>query len=547
MDVDCSDGNDCTGDVCAPADGSCSNPNETDGTACDFSGAPGVCMSGTCEDDTVDLCMGVDCSDGNECTEDVCAPADGSCSNPNETDGTACDFSGADGVCMSGTCEDAMLCNGVDCSDGNDCTEDLCDPADGSCSNPNETDGTVCDASGSPGTCQTGVCVGLCDGVDCSDGNDCTEDVCDPADGSCSNPNETDDTVCEFSSGVGGVCRSGTCEDAMLCEDVDCSDGNDCTEDVCDPADGSCSNPDDVDICSDDNECTQDVCDSADGSCSNPNLPHPTECEFLRGVAGICDGAGTCLDAMLCEDVDCSDGNECTEDVCDRADGSCSNPDVDCSDGNECTQDVCDSADGSCSNPNVPHPTVCEFSSGVAGVCDGAGTCVDAMLCEDVDCSDGKDCTEDVCDRADGSCSNPNETDGTACDFSGVGGVCMSGTCVDAMLCEDVDCSDGKDCTEDVCDRADGSCSNPIVDCSDGNECTEDVCNPAGGLCSNPNVPHPTVCEFSSGVAGVCDGAGTCLDAMLCEDVDCSDGNDCTEDVCDRADGSCSNPNVDLS
>jgi len=34
-----------------------------------------------------------------------------------------------------------------------------CDPADGSCSNPNETDDTVCDASGSPGTCQTGVCV----------------------------------------------------------------------------------------------------------------------------------------------------------------------------------------------------------------------------------------------------------------------------------------------------------------------------------------------------------------------------------------------------
>jgi hypothetical protein len=215
MDVDCSDGNECTGDVCASADGSCSNPNVTDGTACDFSGADGVCMSGTCEG-TPDPCMDVDCSDGNECTEDVCDSADGSCSNPNETDGTACDFSGEGGICMSGMCEDEVLCNGVDCSDGNDCTEDLCDPADGSCSNPNETDGEVCDASGNPGTCQTGVCVGLCFVVDCSDGNDCTEDVCDPADGLCSNPNETDDTVCEFSSGVGGVCISGTCEDAML-------------------------------------------------------------------------------------------------------------------------------------------------------------------------------------------------------------------------------------------------------------------------------------------------------------------------------------------
>ncbi|MBW2190477.1 MAG: hypothetical protein JRG93_12975, partial [Deltaproteobacteria bacterium] len=166
------------------------------------------------------------------------------------------------------------LCMDVDCSDGNECVQDgTCDPADGQCiPGANETDGTVCDASGNPGTCQTGVCVGLCDGVDCSDGNDCTEDVCAPADGSCSNPNEPDDTVCEFSSGVGGICDgAGTCEDAKLCEGVDCSDGNDCTQDVCDPA---------------------------DGSCSNPNEPHPTECDFRRDVAGICV-EGTCEDAML--------------------------------------------------------------------------------------------------------------------------------------------------------------------------------------------------------------------------------------------------------
>jgi hypothetical protein len=244
MDVDCSDGNECVQDgTCDPADGQCiPGANEMDGTVCDASGNPGTCQTGVC----VGLCDGVDCSDGNDCTEDVCAPADGSCSNPNETDGIACDLSGEAGICMSGMCEEAVLCEDVDCSDGNDCTEDVCDPADGSCSNPNETDGEVCDASGNPGTCQTGVCVGLCEDVVCSDDNDCTEDVCDPADGSCSFPNETDDTVCEFSSGVGGICDgAGTCEDAKLCEDVVCSDDNDCTEDVCDPADGSCSNPDD--------------------------------------------------------------------------------------------------------------------------------------------------------------------------------------------------------------------------------------------------------------------------------------------------------------
>jgi hypothetical protein len=55
-----------------------------------------------------------------------------------------------------------MLCDGVDCSDGNDCTADVCDPQDGSCSNPNEPNDTVCDAAGTPGTCQGGTCVADC-------------------------------------------------------------------------------------------------------------------------------------------------------------------------------------------------------------------------------------------------------------------------------------------------------------------------------------------------------------------------------------------------
>jgi hypothetical protein len=56
-------------------------------------------MSGVCE--AVDLCAGVDCSDGNECTDDVCDPADGSCSNPAVADGTACSI----GECVSGACQ----------------------------------------------------------------------------------------------------------------------------------------------------------------------------------------------------------------------------------------------------------------------------------------------------------------------------------------------------------------------------------------------------------------------------------------------------------
>jgi hypothetical protein len=117
-------------------------------------GAGGVGGSGG----TSALCVGVDCSDGNDCTQDVCDSADGTCSNPDEADQTACDFVGGPGICASGTCVDGTLCNNMDCSDGNQCTQDVCDPVDGSCSNPAEANGTACTVGGISGTCSDGVC-----------------------------------------------------------------------------------------------------------------------------------------------------------------------------------------------------------------------------------------------------------------------------------------------------------------------------------------------------------------------------------------------------
>ena len=100
------------------------------------------------------------CNDSNECTQDVCNPANGMCSHPNETNGTSCGFSGNPGICTAGVCEDAMLCAdaATRCDDSNECTENVCNPPDGLCSNPNETNGTSCDFSGLPGVCTDGVC-----------------------------------------------------------------------------------------------------------------------------------------------------------------------------------------------------------------------------------------------------------------------------------------------------------------------------------------------------------------------------------------------------
>ena len=266
--VDCGDGNPCTDDVCNPADGRCSSRDAEDGTVCEFGEHPGQCRSGVC----VGLCVGVDCDDDNDCTEDVCNQADGTCSNIDLPDGAQCDFEGFPGVCRVGVCVDAERCRDVDCSDENDCTHDVCDPMDRSCSNPNKPEGADCEIDDNPGRCSEGRCVGLCEGVDCDDDNPCTADDCDPATGSCLHTPVEEGTECDF-GGNPGICQTAVC--VSVCELEPCNDGNDCTQDVCDIEDGSCSNPNEVDgaACEIDGEtgqCRHGVCVPTGGANQPP-------------------------------------------------------------------------------------------------------------------------------------------------------------------------------------------------------------------------------------------------------------------------------------
>jgi len=156
------------------------------------------------------LCEGVVCEDdGNECTDGVCDPATGMCEHVTVEDDTACDFGGLPGLCQAGVCEDAMLCEGVVCEDDdNQCTNDVCDPATGTCGHVTVEDDTACDFGGSPGLCKAGVCVDamLCEGVMCDDDNECTSDACEPATGECNHTPIEDGTGC-----TDGICRAGVC------------------------------------------------------------------------------------------------------------------------------------------------------------------------------------------------------------------------------------------------------------------------------------------------------------------------------------------------
>jgi hypothetical protein len=144
----------------------------------------------------------------------------------------------------------------------------------------------------------------------------------------------------------------------------------------------------------------------------------------ITGLEGLfcCPGSEYCRDyCPECErPEDCDDDDACTEDSCDYANGTCYFTPL-CDDNNECTEDLC--IDGTCAYNPVADNTQCDFH-GLPGLCI-SGRCEDAGLCEPVDCSDGDACTDDVCDPADGSCDNPPVDDGTACGE----GLCIDGKC----------------------------------------------------------------------------------------------------------------------
>ena len=75
------------------------------------------------------LCEGVECDDGNVCTGDACNPATGACEHVPVADGTACDES-------------------------NECTTGMC--ANGECDTTPVQEGTAC--GNGAGTCQLGIC-----------------------------------------------------------------------------------------------------------------------------------------------------------------------------------------------------------------------------------------------------------------------------------------------------------------------------------------------------------------------------------------------------
>ena len=548
------------------------------------------CNLGVCEDGE---CMSVAKDDGTPCPSEtsecrVGACAAGECQGTDKPDGTPCnngDWCTDPDACTGGEC----LGPARDCSDGLDCTDDTCDPdrfacdhaavagscfIDGAChadGDPNPAnpcqecisgtagdqwtndDTNACDdgnACTSPDYCQAGVCLGTpqpgccATNSDCDDSHDCTDDVCNPADGTCSNPVITGFCL------IGATCYAdGTANPANPCQECQnsgsptgwsnntdpCDDGIYCTgNDRC--ADGACQGTTGV-VCDDGLDCTTDTCNETGQSCGysvDPGYCLIGNACIAEGTANPANPCQECMSASSQTDWSnddsntCDDGNTCTDpDFCSAGActgtpvPNCCNGPADCSDGKDCTDDVCDVPSGTCSNPVL------------AGYCHIGGACYD-----DGDPNPNNPCQ--VCTVSAAQESWSAGPDGIEC--GGVCQHCQAGACINIPDTGDSD-PFGECPACRVCNGL-GGCRNATDGTDPKDECTAGECQNDNCLAGSCGPAAGTPCTDTTPAdcnAAQCDAAGACVQDYAREPAGtgCDDGDTCTDPDACNALGQC--------
>ncbi len=562
----CQDASPCTrNDVCA--DGECVSGEPTTCVP------QGPCWAATCSPvnglcNQVPLAAGASCDDRDACTTTDACDANGTCA------GAALDCAGdygecAIGMCVDGECQGEPI-TGTTCDDGDDCTSDDICGIDGCRGEDSSEADCGCSAANTS---------------NCDDGLGCTLDYCDVRAGSC------DAVLAQGSCLVDGVCYAAgevsSTNQCRVCEPskstnslqpVRCDDDdNACTDEVCRPATGCRSIPDDANTCDDGDSCSSNdhcvagtcagTCECrVDGDCQGT----APKCQRLACVASKCEAVTdeardgkTCNDELYCTTGDtCSDGvclagaprdcsaleGPCTRGRCDeavdacvakpRADGIACNDDDPCTNVGQCDGGIC-----------ATTPVECIGDTCASGECDPtSGECT-TIINEGTACNDGNRCTAgDTC-NANGRCRGDWAV-GELCecrndgDCATLGDACHRFTCNPSTnACEptvltDAPCDDQNDCTfGDTC-GADGACGGTEYACSDGKACTLDTCDGFGGC---TNAIKDTRCL----IAGICYAAGATNPTNPCEvceqgdrwsgndGASCDDGEACTKkDTC---------------
>jgi len=422
----------------------------------------------------------------------------------------------------------------------------------------------------------------------CHDAGECQVSADDPRSGACTNPQKPTTSPCndnDVETGQDQCQDDGTCSGTRLCDDVNCSNDDQCLADgVCNFETGQCSEPPPMPqgaACDDNLENTvEDECDGQ-GSCAGKDYcegvtcPAPSDCH----EAGECDKfSGACVDVLKAEGSDCSDGNDNTvNDKC-TAGGLCEGEnlcaDVTCeASGEPCrVAGVCDFQTGECSDPVAPEGTACDDGDDATDddICDASGQCAGTDYCAGVGCPGEMECFEaSECiptGEHKGTCSVTPKAVDTACDDNN--GATKDDKCVstgdgeaDIMClgtgkCLYVTCPSPADAhpaphdqcyNEGECESNTGLCTDPKkadqTECDDGNDLTEDD-RCTDGICAGVDPCAGVTCEDPQ----MCEGAGRCVGGE-CEyqeivDAGCDDGDETTvNDIC-RAGKECAGTNL---
>jgi hypothetical protein len=293
------------------------------------------------------------------------------------------------------------------------------------------------------------------------------------------------------------------------------SDGNPCTNEVCDATTRTCKSV--PRTCPIDNPCNTATCNVSTGKCDYTPKSCPSPLDNKCSV-GSCDPSnGQCV----YQPVTCAqDGNLCTAETCNPATGACSSgPSKTCTSDNLCSVGSCNPTSGQCEftpitcaqdgnlcNTESCNPSTGRCESGATKFCASdnlcsAGSCDPATgNCKQtpVTCAqDGNLCTVEACNPQNGQCQSGSvktcTQDDDLCTFESCNpstGNCESGP---RLTCA----QDNNLCTVESCVPATGKCaSGPTTSCTqDTDLCTTEVCDPVSGQChSVPANPTPPGC-----------------------------------------------------
>ena len=292
---------------------------------------------------------------------------------------------------------------------------------------------------------------------------------------------------------------------------ADCALGLKCLQYVCTASTNECAELD----CDDGNPCTDDAC--AEGACVWTS--NSAECAAAACAGGVRAPARSCAGGA-CPEPDagspCADGYGCADAT--TCAGSCDDS-LACADGWFCLDDSCaaERGDGeACAGDAQCQSDHCE-----GGTCCAAGVCCTA----DAPCDDANVCTDDVCDGF--MCSS--EENSAQCSEP----ICNAGSLTGPRFCSGGSCAEGgevSNCPGGLVVCQDATSCKPgctaTVDCASGSWCDQGACSPAeeaGAGCTADEQCGSAHCQN-----GYCCDAGECC----ASDEDCDDANACTEDVC---------------